>query len=148
MNNKKLKSFKNPRLTSQGIEKNKTPIFSQYPAFCFSHVTNNTRYNFKFFGNDKNNELIARHSLDELLEYLSHRSWLQIMQTPKTGMGGYETLDYSSLRFAPIDFSISNDEKVSVIRFGKGDAFRIIGKWKEPIFFIFGYDFNYSAYNH
>ena len=148
MSNKTLKKSSQPRLTVQGIEKNKTPIFSQYPAFCFSHVTANKNYNFRFFGKDIRKELNARQSLDELLEYLSHKPWLQIIQGTKTGIGGYETLDYSTLRFSPRDYQISNDEKVSVIRFGQSDAFRLIGQWKEPVFFIFGYDFNYLAYKH
>lgn len=93
-------------------------------------------------------EIEARQSLDGLLEYLSQRRWLQIIQGSKTGLGGYETLDYSRLKFSPKGCVVSDDEKVSVIRFGKNDSFGLIGQWKEPVFYVFGYDFDYSAYNH
>lgn len=136
------------KISADAVRQNEKPFFAEYPVFCFSHVTNNKEYTFDCFSNDKRGELEARKALEELLEYLSRNSWLAITQKRKTGLGGYESIPYQSLKFQPREYEISCDEKVSVIRFGKQDAYRLIGKWKEPVFYIFGYDFHYNAYEH
>lgn len=143
-----LKTSSSIKISADEIQRNAKPLFAEYPVFCFSHVTNNKDYTFDCFANDKHGELEARRALDGLLEYLSHNRWLVITQKRKNGLGGYESLPYQDLKFQPKDYAISCDEKVSVIRFGKQDAYRLIGKWKEPVFYIFGYDFNYNAYKH
>lgn len=148
MSNKKLKNCQRPQLRRQAVEDNKKTLFSEFPAFCFSHVTKNSHYNFEYFKNQKRDELEVRRALDALLEYLSQQKWITIIQSSKRGMGGYESIYYNMFKFSPKGCVITNDEKISVIRFGKDDSFRLIGKWEEPIFYVFGYDFDHSAYDH
>lgn len=119
----------------------------EFPSFSFANVTKNKTYNFNCFTKVRD-EIEVRHQLDKLLVDLSINRWVDIIARKKEGFGGYESLTYDRLHFAPYNLPISDDEKISVIRFGNNDAYRLIGYWKRPVLYILGYDFNFSAYDH
>jgi len=148
MSNGKSIKKRTIKVSKKDVEQNERLIYPNNPSFCFRPVTANKTHNFEYFKSDKHTELVVRQALDDVITYLSEREWVRIILGKKDGLGGYETLDYPRLKFSPKNFPISDDEKISVVRFGNGDAYRLIGYWKDPIFYVFGYDFNFSSYDH
>lgn len=82
-------------------------------------------------------------------------TWKDFMSLPKEI--GMESIKSSELNFQPNDYGLTPDQKVVVIRFNR-QKYRAIGiKERIPgasdkdcvdIFHVFGFDFDYSAYNH
>ena len=125
---------------------------AQYPTFSFFHLTTNKTYNFDFFGNNQKNESSKTHQncLSRLIE-ISKKTWKEWLQESKKF--GCETLDYSRININPMGINLVNDEKIYIFRFKTADNKdngRILGfkKDKCPIYYIIGFDFNLSAYDH
>lgn len=123
----------------------------QYPWFSFRGLTRNSRYNLENLssGHDREITLLGLHAK---LKELSSETWVYWQQQPKKT--GLETLQYSDLNFdAGPKVNLTNDTTVYVFRFdtykGNNDG-RIIGFKESPcsVFYIIGFDLNYTAYNH
>lgn len=132
-----------PNISATCLNDNKSPVFS------FAHVTSNKNYCFDFFNNNRDN-LECRKALDELLALLSNSAWKELSGRRKAIAGGFETLYFDFLNFQPQNIALKKDEKIFVFRFGKGDAYRLMGFKKECncTLYIIGYDFDHSAYDH
>lgn len=118
-----------------------------YIHFCFAEVTSNKDYNFNYFAKNKSKELEARKSLDELIDYLSREKWHNVIALRKETKFGYETLHARKVAESIWKGKITPDGTVSVIRFHKQE-YRLIGIYKESVFYVFGYDFEHNAYDH
>lgn len=84
--------------------------------------------------------------IDRLTE-ISGETWVYWQSLSKNH--GIETFSAKQLKFSPSRYKFASDEKVIVFRFFNQD-FRIIG-FKDsrlPTYYIIGFDFDYSAYNH
>lgn len=125
-----------------------------YPVFCFKHITTNKKYNINFFKKSKDKQR-AYGALFYLIGEMQQMTWKDFMSLPKeTGM---ESMKSSELKFNPNDYDLTPDQKVVVIRFNR-QKYRVIGikeripgasdKESVDIFHVFGFDFNYSAYDH
>lgn len=145
----KVKNGKKPKVSLRDILDKETPEV-KCPSFSFSYLTKNKSYNFRHFEKVCNirQEAEVYRQLDKLLLDLSINRWVDIICRDKEGFGGYESLTYDRLYFSPNNLPLSSDTKISVIRFGNDDAYRLIGYWKNPTLYILGYDFNHSAYDH
>ena len=122
----------------------------QYPTFSFRHLTANSKYNFGYFNASQSAKMKeAKHSLYDRIEALTRQEWKYWGSLGKAN--GYETIEFSRLKLAPIDLKITKDNKIYIFRFeiGKKSA-RIIGykKGSCPIIHVIGYDFDFSAYDH
>lgn len=140
-----IKRFKQSAFNKNDITKNSS---IKIPGFNFQYVTTNKKYNFEKFKNEPRREVDVRHQLDELLQFISKRSFIELMQNRKNGLGGYETIYSSELRFKPSGIALTEDTKISSIRFGNADAYWLIARWEEPILYVYGYDFDHNAYDH
>lgn len=116
-------------------------------TFSWRYLTTNKKYTFDKFKKDVRAELKARQALSELLIALSKCQWTDITGKRKDDFCGFETLENSSLNFAPSGYVFSNDEKVVIFRFG-GNSYRLIGIQDREVLEIIGYDLNHDAYNH
>ncbi len=118
------------------------------PVLSFAYLTTNSKYNFDYFGKDKHNRITAKAELIDRLIQLTQETWVYWQSLSKF-QGGLETLKASDICFSPKDYEFSEDEKVIVFRFCSGD-YRIIGfqNSSSPTYYIIGFDFNYSAYDH
>ena len=88
--------------------------------------------------------------MSRLIE-ISKKTWKEWLQESKKV--GCETLDYSRININPTGINLVNDEKIYIFRFKTADNKdngRILGfkKDKCPIYYIIGFDFNLSAYDH
>lgn len=100
-------------------------------------------------GQEKN--FPARIALGELLEELSKNTWQELTQRSKYQKGGFEKIPYSSCKESIFNkFKITPDTSIYSFRFGKGDAYRLLGIKPTSChkLNILGYDFDYSAYDH
>lgn len=87
------------------------------------------------------------------LEEISKTTWKQLKNEPK-GIG-YEMIPISrfniNMENIKRELMLSDDSKIIVFRFGKGQRYRILGttcKDCSSILYIIGYDWDYSAYDH
>lgn len=115
-----------------------------YPVFSFKHITTNNTYNIKYFKKTRE-KAKAYGALFYTMDTLQNRSWLESMNLDKRK--GFETIPYKALNFSPKNFTLTKDDKLLVVRFYR-DKYRIIGMKEDNIFHVFGFDFNYSAYDH
>lgn len=148
MSNKYIKSINDNNIIT------KSGSIVNYPIFSFKHITRNNKYNIKFFKKSKDKQK-AYGALFYLIGEVQQMTWKDFMSLPKEK--GMESMKSSELKFRPNDYNLTPDQKVVVIRFYR-QKYRVIGiKERIPgasekegvdIFHVFGFDFNYSAYNH
>jgi len=124
----------------------------QYPTFSFLHLTTNKKHNFSYFGTSQKTDLqkTQKNCLDRLIE-ISNKDWRSWLNLGK--YIGCEPLDYSIMHFQAHGISLASDENIYVFRFklyNNKDDGRILGfrKGKCPIYYIIGFDFDFSAYDH
>ena len=115
-----------------------------YPVFSFKHITTNKKYNINHF-NKARDKAKAYGALFYIMDVFQNRSWLESMNLDKKN--GFETISYKELNFNPKGFSLAKDDKLLIVRFKRG-YYRMIGMKEDNIFHVFGFDFNYSAYDH
>ena len=129
-----------------------TPDVDKCPqnvSFSMEHLTKNKQYNFDFFSDDTHRKINAKAAVYDRLEELSKNTWLYWNGLSKNQ--GCETLKCDRIRFSPSGYIFTNDEKVIVFRFSfLGSDCRILGIKKSPcsVFYIIGFDFDHSAYDH
>ena len=123
----------------------------QYPTFSFLHLTTNKKHNFSYFGASQRSDLqkTQKNCLDRLIE-ISTQNWRSWLNSGK--YIGCEPLDYSIVKFEACGISLPSDENIYVFRFrlyNNKDDGRILGfrKGKCPIYYIIGFDFDFSAYD-
>ncbi len=141
-NNMKVKKNK----TTSKIKKDQIKIeCPQYFSFSFRHLTKNKDYNFEKL--DKGQKRDWSCSLTERLMDLSKETWVRLANLSKEN--GFETFSNSQIRFSPNDYNFTPDEKVIVFRFNSENG-RIIGIKPSScsVFYIIGFDTNFSAYGH
>lgn len=141
-NNMKVKKNK----TTSKIKKDQIKIeCPQYFSFSFRHLTKNKDYNFEKL--DKGQKRDWSCSLTERLMDLSKETWVRLANLSKEN--GFETFSNSQIRFSPSDYNFTPDEKVIVFRFNSENG-RIIGIKPSScsVFYIIGFDTNFSAYGH
>ncbi len=121
------------------------PPQEQMPSFSFRYLTTNKLFNFEKL--DKRAKGEWQSALAERIIEITKNPWLYHSNLPKEQ--GIETLKKQEICFSPYEYIFSPDEKVIVFRFNSGKG-RIIGirKDKSPIFYVIGFDTNYSAYKH
>ena len=145
----RLKEQSRPKISNEKIT-GSLQAESRKIAFSFQHVTTNNRYNWNFFKKRIRDELQAHNDLLERLKELSNETWLSLFEKPKKS--GAETLPRTMLKFDP-DRSIYeervNEDQFISIRFAS-QQYRLLGMRKKnsSTFFIIGYDFDFSAYDH
>ena len=121
----------------------------QVPAFSFEILTKNKTYNLEYFL-DSNDKREATCRILLRLKELCEKSWEHWHGLGKKA--GLETIPAERLNFEPSEKQLSSGDKVIVFRlksYANKDA-RIIGMRRDgcPIFYIIGFDFDFSAYNH
>lgn len=124
-----------------------SPEPKEYPIFCFKHLTSNKKYNFDYFGNDREQKEAKSLILDEILK-LQKKSWAEWgLENKKTG---YESLPITQINISPKDFITTNDIKVIVFRINS-QRWRLLGiksQHFKSVLHVIGFDFDYSAYKH
>lgn len=142
----RLKNQKAPKINKNHINEIKRETeCPAHPVFCFKSITLNKNYNFEYFKKNNSERNKAAFFLIDKLQELSEKSWEELLSLPKEI--GYETLPISRMNY---NFNLGKDEKIISIRFGNGDAYRILGVKRDkcPIFDVLGFDFDFSSYNH
>lgn len=131
----------NIKLIGQSYDSNK----EEFLSVSFRYFTNNKNFNFEKL--DKNQKRKWKSALTERLIELTQQSWIYWGNLTKEH--GYETLDAYLLSFSPTNYSLSDDENITIFRFNSQKG-RIIGvkKANNPTFYIIGIDTNFSAYDH
>jgi len=125
------------------IQKSIAPSYPNNPSFSFCYLTTNKKYNFESLDKGKQKEWSAA-LVDRMIE-ISKEDWIYWFGLPKNK--GIETIPYEKVNFSPNEIGISDDEKVIVFRFNSQKG-RIIGFKVDTIFYIIGFDFDFSAYDH
>lgn len=136
---KKLKSCgKKPQVSTN-------PRPEQMLSFSFCHLTTNKSYNFQKL--DRGAKKEWQSALAERIIEITQDPWLYHFNLGKKQ--GIETLPNSHIKFSPNEYTFSEDEKVIVFRFNSEKG-RIIGIRKDdsPIFYVIGFDVDFSAYKH
>lgn len=142
-----MSNIKAPNIKKKLTGTIEPPSCTQIPHVSFRYLTSNSSYNFNYFSN-KNNALEAKAELYDRIESITKDTWLHWNGLPKD-RGGIETINSGQIKWSPNGYSLTNDQKLIIFRFNSNN-YRIIG-FKDgqcPTFYIIGFDFNYSAYNH
>lgn len=122
-------------------------------VISFKYSVKDKRYTIesKVQNRQKCNEDIEK--LFERLKDISRTTWRELQNKPKEV--GYEMIPISRFNInmdsIKDELRLSEDSKIIVFRFGKGQKYRLLGvtcKDCSSILYIIGYDWNYSAYNH
>lgn len=120
----------------------------QSVCFSFRYLTQNRKHNFEFLGSGDGARL-ARRLLTSLAE-ISRFTWSELERKGKMH-GGYEEIPASKLRSEitdQIDFDLPEDLQLLVFRFGNGRMLGIKDPSCTSVFFVLGFDWDYSLYNH
>lgn len=123
-------------------------IWSEYPAFSFTHITKNNAFNMSHFTSGSRDMERCMSKLYEKLEKLSVHRWRDLLGLNKRA--GIEFIPMHKLNFEPADsLIVSKDEKFISARFN-GQDYRIIAVKQDkcPIMHVIGFDFDFSAYDH
>lgn len=141
----KLKKIKSE---TKIVSKHRGGDCEQYPVFSFQYLTTSKHYNFNYFSDhERKNMESTKVDLYNRLEEISQISWQDwLLQRRYTGL---EKISFSRLHFGAKNIKLAPDESIYVFRFDHQDK-RILGfrKDKCPIYYIIGYDFDHSAYDH
>lgn len=122
-------------------------------VISFKHSVKDKRYTIerKVKNKEKCNDDIK--ILFEKLNEISNTTWRELGNKPKDV--GYEMIPINSFNVnmenIKKELKLSDDSKIIVLRFGKGQKYRILGvrcKACSSILYIIGYDWDFSAYNH
>lgn len=118
-------------------------------SFSFRYMTTNKKHNWDYFAVSQFRDKVkAYDAFIAVMTLLSRKNRIDIIKMSRKDEGGSERIPYNQL-----NFRAGNDcmalENVRSFRFGKGD-YRLIGFWsrQSSVFYIIGFDFDYSAYNH
>lgn len=121
-----------------------------FPSFSFIHLTKNKNYNFEYFSKNKSELKEKQANLTKRLIEISQEPWDNWNHRRKDI--GIETLSFDQINFKPNNLELSPDEKIIVFRFSSGNCrmLGIKGKFCSTCatYYIIGFDFDYSAYNH
>ena len=118
--------------------------------FCFQHITKKKQYNIE---NTKDKSVYR--DFYKLISRLSLSTWNDLQKKGKDN-GGYEVLDYSTLKYSISDNTnslgqtITDDTKLFVFRFG-GKKYRLLGYKSStcvPTLYILGFDLDLTLYDH
>lgn len=135
---------KNKIHSNAGTKKFNPVANREYIAISFRYLTTKKDYNFDYFGKNLENCREVKAKLLDRIAEISSSTWLDMQNLPKTT--GFETLCFDDIRFSPKEYIFSKEEKVYVLRACKD--YRIIGFKLGTVYYIIGFDFNYSAYDH
>ena len=118
--------------------------------FSFKYMSSNKKLCFKYFGKDVSKSKEAYESFFQKISEICQLEMQEILNLPKNI--GLETIPYKDFQacFSGIDEIVSNDSKLTVFRFKSGN-YRIICKQDinhQNIFYVLGFDFNFSVYTH
>ena len=121
----------------------------QTPAFSFAHMTTNKSYTLDNFKDESIRRVTAGNILNRLIE-ICQKDWKHWFSLSKES--GAETISYNQVSITPSGKALTPDVKLIVFRL-KGHAgknARMIGFREEacPIFYVIGFDFDFSAYDH
>lgn len=128
---------------------------NDFVVFSFKFLTNNPRYNLEKFNRSQNarQDLNTVSAICNKIIEMSRLGWQQ-MSSLRKEQGGKELLSYCQLSFKAYDsnyeLNLTGDTKVHVYRFGSGH-YRMIGYRGDKctsVFYVLGFDFDYSAYDH
>lgn len=119
-------------------------------AVSFNYLTSDKNYKFDYFGTNLRKELDARKSLDELLKVINKSTWLDLQGLAKTTLGGFEKINYDSIKKSIFKNSdLTPDSVVYSFRFSSQNYRLIAFKYdKCTTLYVLGFDFDYSVYNH
>lgn len=118
--------------------------------FSFKYMSSNKKRCFKYFEKDVKKSKLAYESFFQRISELSQLEMKEVINLPKNI--GLETIPYKEFKacFSGIDEIVSNDSKLTVFRFNNNN-YRIICKQDinhQNIFYVLGFDFDFSAYKH
>jgi hypothetical protein len=137
---------------NQKIRRAPTPGgVGEYPAISFRFFTSNKRYTLDYFKAPQRRErLDATARIYSRLAEISCKEWRHWLTLPKE-QGG-EMLPEHRMNFKPSNADVRGDTKFIVFRTqtANGKGARIIGFREDgsSIFFVAGYDFDFTAYDH
>lgn len=117
-----------------------------YPVLCFKYLTKNKKYTIQYFKKSADKQK-AYGALFHLINDMQNTTWNELFLRSKGR--GLETIEMSELKFKP-QLTLTPDTKVLVIRFRR-QKYRMVGiksDINKDVFHVFGFDFNYSAYDH
>lgn len=116
-------------------------------GLSFKYLTSNSDHNFSYFKKNKNECIKSKAALYDRIEEITKESWMYWYNQSK--FTGIETLPVKSITFKPSGYEFSDGDKVIVFRFNGNDG-RIIGFKidSSPFYYVIGFDFDHSAYDH
>ena len=118
----------------------------EYPSFSMRYMTRDERYRMERFERQTKDRLLALDGLYELMVNVTAISWAEWFLRAKK-QSGLETLSSDQIRDS-LKFQAPKQTSYLSARFGNGDKYRLIGFKQGEIFYILGFDLNFSAYDH
>lgn len=118
-------------------------------AVSYEIITDDDNYIFKHFV-DIREQIKAREALDELLKEMCSNTWKDLQKRNKYQRGGFERISSADVKKSICKSKqLPTEADIIVFRFG-GDKYRLLGYKRSRchIFYILGYDFDYTAYDH
>ncbi len=124
--------------------------FEGLVSLSLNWMTHDSHYDFKNFKRKKNNQTTLLESLLDLFETLTSTDWKALGEKNHKD-GGYELLPITQMNPAIIDgipdSASLNVDAVLVFRFNKAQD-RLIGIRLDSIFYVLGFDFDFTLYHH
>ncbi len=118
-------------------------------SISLRYLTKDDNYLLERFRYDRQKWIDVLAAFYNYIARITSLSWLGFSALRKNA-GGYEMLPARSLKKSVLGSCDEAPEKYYSCRFGNSDSYRMIGfkKASDPVFYITGFDLDYSAYNH
>lgn len=124
---------------------------TSHVLFSFAYLTSHKEHNLDYFhkhpGGNEARSLI--HLLDNL-QFWSASTWNQLKELSHKERG-YEEIGVDELRTNILDnlpVALSATDKVTIFRFGESGRLAGIHPEDSPVFYVLGFDFDFSLYDH
>lgn len=126
----------------------------QFVFLDFGHITKQKKYCYEALLEKQKNDPLILQSFFRMIVEMSQLTWAELAHRSKFQIGGYEPLSLWKFNVAiwdQLDPTMTEDVKLLVFRFGKGQAYRMIGYKSSGCrhaLHILGFDLDYSLYDH
>lgn len=117
------------------------------PSFSMKYLTKDASYRAERFEKQPAERLQMLDGLYRLMDQLGNLTWTSwIMRSKK--QGGPEKITKEQIKSSIIPKDAEQQSFFLSVYFGNSDKYRMIGFRDEDVFYIIGFDLDFSAYHH
>lgn len=117
------------------------------PSFSMKYLTKDFAYRAERFEKQPADRLQMLDGLYRLMDQLGNMTWTAWIMRNKR-QGGPEKISKDQIKSTIIPKDAEQQSFFLSVYFGNADKYRLLGFREDDVFYIIGFDLDFSAYNH